>query len=82
MSVIEIIKGQAARPDQIIMVVVFVTFILSEMIVSSYRNTKLYSTQDIPLLYVISEYAYKENPSVQNKNIVTNLQEKMNSEEE
>jgi sterol desaturase/sphingolipid hydroxylase (fatty acid hydroxylase superfamily) len=46
MSIIEIIKGQAVRPDQIIMVVVFVTFILSEMIVSSYRNTKLYSRQD------------------------------------
>ena len=46
MSAVEIIKQQLARPDQVIMVTFFVTFILGEIIVSSFRSVKLYSTKD------------------------------------
>ena len=46
MEVLDIIKGQAARTDQIFMAVIFVTFILGEMVTSAYRSTKLYNTKD------------------------------------
>jgi sterol desaturase/sphingolipid hydroxylase (fatty acid hydroxylase superfamily) len=46
MSIIEIIKDQAARPDQLFMMAFFVTFIVGEMVVSSFRSVKLYQTKD------------------------------------
>lgn len=46
MSIIEIIKGQTVRPDQIAMITFFVSFILGEMIISAYRTTKLYELKD------------------------------------
>lgn len=46
MNVTEIIKEQMARPDQLIMMVFFLTFIFGEMIISSFRSVKLYRTKD------------------------------------
>ncbi len=46
MNVIEVIENQAARPDQIFMILFFVTFIVGEMVVSAYQTTKLYEIKD------------------------------------
>ena len=46
MNTIEVILNQAARPDQIFMIVFFVTFIVGEMVASAYRTTKLYEVKD------------------------------------
>lgn len=46
MTAIEIIKSQASRPDQLVMMVFFTTFILGEMVISSFRSVKLYATKD------------------------------------
>ena len=46
MTVSEIIKQQLERPDQFIMMVFFVTFIIGEMVISSFRTVKLYAIKD------------------------------------
>ncbi len=45
-SIQEIFSQQAARLDQIAMMIFFVTFIIGEMIVSAYRSVKLYEKGD------------------------------------
>jgi sterol desaturase/sphingolipid hydroxylase (fatty acid hydroxylase superfamily) len=46
MDGLDIVQSQATRPDQIIMAVVFVGFIIGEMVVSAFRTTKLYKVSD------------------------------------
>mgnify|MGYP000720856506 CR=1 FL=1 len=46
MTVLEIIQSQAARTDQIVMIVFFVSFIVGEIVISSFKTVKLYSTKD------------------------------------
>ena len=46
MTITEIIQQQLERPDQVFMVVFFVSFILGEMVFSSFRSVKLYATKD------------------------------------
>lgn len=46
MTILEIIKGQVERMDQVVMVIFFVSFIVGELIISSFRTVKLYSTKD------------------------------------
>ena len=46
MDALEIVKSQATRPDQIIMAVIFVGFIVGEMAVSAFKTVKLYKVSD------------------------------------
>ncbi len=46
MTIVEIIKVQATRPDQLFMAAFFVVFISAEVIISSYRTSKLYAQKD------------------------------------
>lgn len=46
MTIIDIIKQQTLRVDQIAMIIFFVSFIVGEMVLSAYRTTKLYEVKD------------------------------------
>lgn len=46
MDVVEVFQSQATRIDQLVMAVVFILFIAGEMIVSTFRTSKLYKVND------------------------------------